>query len=459
MKHLHVSIFLIVCTVVISQPALAEARCNLAPTAKITGITDNGTYRSGVTVQLSGATSTPNNCSGSITQYRWRVLLPGASWTTLYTGSNSTYTYTFEISPGLHQGNVKVELQVRNNASPNLYDTEEYDVTVSRPQRVYHLKDHLGNVRTSVDVDGDVVGYDDYYPFGLPMPGRSSHTGSNPNSDYKFTGYELDEVAGTDLKMYHANARGYDPILGRFGQVDPHYDSYPEWAPYTYTFNNPLIFTDPTGKDGDYFAEDGQYIGNDGIDDDKVYVVSDPKAVSTGEDGNIVVNAERGNNPSGTYNPNVTYVGQRGDLLNLNGNTISSVNTKNGLIGLSIYMKTEGITDNYSTIVVTGGDRTAAVNTDVGGVTGSRHIVGDGADIKSNQVDNLTLSRAANSSNLFSTSIYYPNIDAIGALKPHVHVDLRPRNTNALFKYTPRIQNFSYPFNGSIVTRHNYSSF
>ena len=190
-----------------------------------------------------------NRCSlnEGFTQYRWRVLLPGASWTTLYTGSNSTYTYTFEISPGLHQGNVKVELQVRNNASPNLYDTEEYDVTVSRPQRVYHLKDHLGNVRTSVDVDGDVVGYDDYYPFGLPMPGRSSQTGSNPNDDYKFTGYELDEVAGTDLKMYHANARGYDPILGRFGQIDPLSSERAGLSPYNYVQNNPLSRIDPTG--------------------------------------------------------------------------------------------------------------------------------------------------------------------------------------------------------------------
>jgi hypothetical protein len=104
----------------------SEERCNFAPTAKITGITDNGTYRSGVTVQLSGATSTPNNCSGSITQYRWRVNLPGEGWSTLYTGGSATYSYTFEIPSNTHQGAVKIELQVRNNASPIRYDIEEY---------------------------------------------------------------------------------------------------------------------------------------------------------------------------------------------------------------------------------------------------------------------------------------------------------------------------------------------
>ena len=265
---------------VISQQALAEVRCNLAPTAKITGITDNGTYRSGVTVQLSGATSTPNNCSGSITQYRWRVYIPGIGWSTLYTGPSSTYMYTFETSPTVYQGSVKVELQVRNNASPNKYDIEEFDITVTRPQRVYHLKDHLGNVRTSVDTDGDVVGYDDYYPFGLPMPGRSSNTGSNPNDDYKFTGYELDEVAGTDLKMYHANARGYDPILGRFGQIDPLSDQFPALSPYHYTHNNPLNMIDPTGmfstlveenEDGTYSVIEG---GDPNDGDNGIYVGS-----------------------------------------------------------------------------------------------------------------------------------------------------------------------------------------
>ena len=47
-------------------------------------------------------------------------------------------------------------------------------------QRRYFLKDHLGNVRTTVNRDGNVLGYDNYYPFGLQMPGRSSNS-ANPN--------------------------------------------------------------------------------------------------------------------------------------------------------------------------------------------------------------------------------------------------------------------------------------
>ena len=110
--------------------------------------------------------------------------------------------------------------------------------------RRYFLKDHLGSVRTTVDRNGNIVGRDDYYPFGLAMPGRSSNS-ANPNDDYKFTGYELDDEARLDL--YHANARGYDPVLGRFMQIDPLSDLFPHVSSYAYGNNNPLRFTDPTG--------------------------------------------------------------------------------------------------------------------------------------------------------------------------------------------------------------------
>lgn len=116
--------------------------------------------------------------------------------------------------------------------------------TYDGSQRRYFLKDHLGTVRTTVDQSGNVDGYDDYYPFGLVMDGRSNNT-SNPDDLYKFTGYEEDNEAG--LGMYHANARSYDPVLGRFMQIDPMSAKYPGISPYAYVANNPLAFIDPTG--------------------------------------------------------------------------------------------------------------------------------------------------------------------------------------------------------------------
>ena len=79
------------------------------------------------------------------------------------------------------------------------------------------------------------------------MPGRSSNS-ANPNDNYKFTGYERDQEAG--LTLDYANARTYDPILGRFLQVDPLFDDAMQvgLSPYNYSWNNPTNLTDPNGE-------------------------------------------------------------------------------------------------------------------------------------------------------------------------------------------------------------------
>ena len=43
----------------------------------------------------------------------------------------------------------------------------------ARVQRYYYVADHLGSVRATVNEAGTVVHYEDYYPFGMPMPQRT----------------------------------------------------------------------------------------------------------------------------------------------------------------------------------------------------------------------------------------------------------------------------------------------
>ncbi|MEM1057285.1 MAG: RHS repeat-associated core domain-containing protein [Bacteroidota bacterium] len=109
--------------------------------------------------------------------------------------------------------------------------------------RRYYYTDHLGSIRAVIKENGDLVEAADYYAFGLQMPGRAYVQGSPTRED--FTSHELDQATS----LHYMLARYYMGALGRFTSTDPHAASYPAWSPYSYVYNNPLSFTDPTGMD------------------------------------------------------------------------------------------------------------------------------------------------------------------------------------------------------------------
>ena len=107
--------------------------------------------------------------------------------------------------------------------------------------RRYYYKDHLGSIRAVATPSGTVEETSDYYPFGLEMPGRVK-TSFSPRKE-KFTGKERDAETGLD----YFGARYYMPAVGRWAQVDPLADRFPEWSPYNYALSNPLRLVDPDG--------------------------------------------------------------------------------------------------------------------------------------------------------------------------------------------------------------------
>lgn len=244
MIRVMVMLVIVLCTT--HMLVYAGEDCALNPTAVITNSPTGTLFKTGISISFDGSSSKANNCSGYITNYKWTIGGTAYAFTT-----NPVQNHTFNLPNGVYSQTYQVTLWVKNNI--NLEHTKTITVTVKRHQKIYHVKDHLGSVRASVDEQGNVVSYNDYYPFGLVMPERSSNI-SNPNDSYKFTGYEEDDEAG--LELYHANARLYDPVIGRFMQIDPLLEFA---SPYSYVGSNPTNLIDPTGMSStttdDYVAE------------------------------------------------------------------------------------------------------------------------------------------------------------------------------------------------------------
>ena len=218
---------------------------NLPPLASFTDDVNRDFFFAGESVTFDGSASIDQDEGGAyINYYRWRV-----DGVIVHQGSSaSQYTTSFSLSVGQSSKTVQVSLEVRDDE--NTWTTSEGRMTktytIRRGQdRHFYLKDHLGSVRVTVDEEGEPLGFDDYYPYGLQMPTRSSNT-ANPNDRYKFTGHEKDTEAG--LNVIYAGARYLDPVLGMWYSIDPLSDQYPGISPYNYALNNPVFFLDPTGK-------------------------------------------------------------------------------------------------------------------------------------------------------------------------------------------------------------------
>ncbi|MBN8853546.1 MAG: hypothetical protein BGO55_18975 [Sphingobacteriales bacterium 50-39] len=54
---------------------------------------------------------------------------------------------------------------------------------------------------------------------------------------------------GSGLEEYDFGAREYDLQIGRIQQLDPSASTFVGITPYSYAANNPVLLTDPNGKD------------------------------------------------------------------------------------------------------------------------------------------------------------------------------------------------------------------
>ncbi|WP_378185630.1 RHS repeat domain-containing protein [Aquimarina sp. W85] len=135
-----------------------------------------------------------------------------------------------------------------------IYGAGRLGVRKADNTHLYQLTDHLGNVRAVVAraADGTPIAKTatDYYPFGMPMPGR------NDVGDYRYAyqGQEKDPETGKEAFQL----RLWDARIGRWLTTDP-YGQYS--SPYLGMGNNPMNGTDP---DGGFWQELGNWLGGNG---------------------------------------------------------------------------------------------------------------------------------------------------------------------------------------------------
>jgi RHS repeat-associated protein len=106
----------------------------------------------------------------------------------------------------------------------------------------YFYSDHLGSA-SALQKPNATMAYTWYLPFGGYRPG-SAPTQSGNGRD--FTG----QRENMELGLLYYNARFYAPTLGRFISADtiiPNPANPQSYNRYSYGYNNPLTFRDPTG--------------------------------------------------------------------------------------------------------------------------------------------------------------------------------------------------------------------
>src|SRR5690606_31031249 len=133
----------------------------------------------------------------------------------------------------------------------------EQGYSVQQTDKSYLYNDHLGSLDVIVDHVGTVTHTASFDAWGYRRHGEDWNGAFEPESlalanfiqpvtQRGYTGHEMLD----DVGLIHMNGRIFDPRLARFMQADPyiqaatHSQSYNR---YSYTFNNPLNATDPSG--------------------------------------------------------------------------------------------------------------------------------------------------------------------------------------------------------------------
>jgi len=122
-----------------------------------------------------------------------------------------------------------------------------------RGKKSYQLSNHINDVlavvsdrrlNSSGTAMPQVQTANNYFPFGMDMPGR---TFSSASYRYGYQGMENEDNLRGENNSYTTEFRQYDSRVGRWLSVDPKSYKYAAVSPYTAFLNNPASINDPRG--------------------------------------------------------------------------------------------------------------------------------------------------------------------------------------------------------------------
>ncbi|WP_206758273.1 putative Ig domain-containing protein [Nostoc sp. FACHB-190] len=189
-------------------------------------------------------TSVENETTGQTTQY----VYDGAG--NRVKAIEETQERRFLVAPAMSSGLQSTDLIT--DGSGNLISNYIYGGGSSPFMRldangnaVYYLTDAMGSVIGLADGSGASSGKFLYDAFGNILS-QIGGADSDAGGDFRFQGQWLESESG----FYHFRARDYDPATGLFLSRDPVdiIETAPEsFNPYQFVYNNPYVYSDPTG--------------------------------------------------------------------------------------------------------------------------------------------------------------------------------------------------------------------
>ncbi len=169
-----------------------------------------------------------------------RIYLGGFEVYREYNGNSATVTLERET---LHVMDDKQRIALVETKMVELKDSIINKIDSPKPLIHYQLNDHLGSACVELDEEGNVISYEEYYPYGSTSYLAVQCVAEVSLKRYRYTGQEQDEESG----LFYHGARYYMSWLGRWtncdsvGLIDGN-------NLYRYVQNNPIKLNDLDGN-------------------------------------------------------------------------------------------------------------------------------------------------------------------------------------------------------------------